>query len=91
MSDYGCSDTFSPKRNCPITSLYWRFLAEHESKLADNPLLAMPLRSLRRRSEPQRAEDRRVAEWARETVARGAVLEPLPTPPGQPGSDRDKI
>jgi deoxyribodipyrimidine photolyase-related protein len=91
MSDYCGSCAFSPKRNCPITSLYWRFLAEHESKLADNPRLAMPLRSLRRRSEPQRAEDRRVAEWARETVARGALLEPLPSPPEPPGFDRDKI
>lgn len=76
MSDYcdGCS--FHPKKTCPITPLYWNFLAEQRERLADNPRLNMPLASLRKRSEAKQQHDRAVARWVRETLASGDVLEP---------------
>lgn len=60
MSDYcrGCS--FDPKRNCPITSLYWAFLARHEQRLASNQRLMVPLAAPRRRPDAVRARDARV-------------------------------
>jgi deoxyribodipyrimidine photolyase-related protein len=84
MSDSCASCAFSPKRNCPVTALYWSFLAEHAGVLAGNVRLAMPLRSVARRSEAQRARDRAVAEWVREALASGARLEPAASPPVPP-------
>ena len=57
MSDHCGACAFDPKSDCPITSLYWAFLARHEERLAGNPRLAMPLRSLARRSAEQRRSD----------------------------------
>jgi len=76
MSDYCGGCAFSPKRDCPITSLYWRFLSEHAERLRGNPRLAMPLRSAARRAPAQRKRDAEVAAWARATLARGERLVP---------------
>jgi len=76
MSDFCGTCAFSPKRDCPVTSLYWSFLAEHDSMLQGNPRLAMPLRSMRRRSAEQRAADRAVADRVRTSLDMGEVVEP---------------
>lgn len=76
MSDYCGACAFSPKRDCPVTSLYWDFLNRHADRLAGNPRLAMPLRSAVNRSETRRAADARVAERSRSTLARGERLSP---------------
>lgn len=44
MSDYCGECSFSPTRDCPITSLYWDFLDRNEASLRGNPRLSMPLR-----------------------------------------------
>lgn len=75
MSDYCKSCQFHPKRTCPITPLYWAFLARHEEQLRGNPRLAMPLRSLARRSDEQRAGDARVFEHVRSRLDDGAMVE----------------
>jgi deoxyribodipyrimidine photolyase-related protein len=74
MSDYcgGCG--FSPKRDCPVTPLYWAFLARHERRLAGNPRLALPLRGLARRSPKQRAADARVFARTSAALAEGREL-----------------
>lgn len=60
MSDY-CGDCqFHPKKNCPITSMYWSFLEHNKASLDGNPRVAMPLRSLERRGDEKRETDRRV-------------------------------
>lgn len=82
MSDYCGGCAFSPKRDCPITGLYWNFLAEQAQTLAGNARIAMPLRSAQRRSGAQRAHDRAVAEWARATLAAGDPLHPASSPRG---------
>ena len=33
MSDFWAECAFDPKANCPISGLYWAFLARHERKL----------------------------------------------------------
>jgi deoxyribodipyrimidine photolyase-related protein len=76
MSDYCAGCAFDPKRDCPITSLYWAFLARHEERLADNPRLRMILATLRKRPAARRAEDLAVFTRVRETLAGGKVLQP---------------
>ncbi|MBW2425738.1 MAG: cryptochrome/photolyase family protein [Deltaproteobacteria bacterium] len=76
MSDYCKQCAFSPKRDCPITSLYWDFLARNQRALQGNPRLAMPLRSLAKRSRTQKTRDRRVREWTQQRLARGEILDP---------------
>jgi deoxyribodipyrimidine photolyase-related protein len=74
MSDYCGSCRFAPKRDCPVTPLYWAFLMRHERRLAGNPRLALPLRSLARRSPKQRALDARVFARTSAALAEGREL-----------------
>jgi len=80
MSDYCDSCRFSPKKDCPITDLYWDFLARHEKALEGNPRMAMPLRSLARRSEERRKRDRATRLWAQRTLTEGRRLSPEERP-----------
>jgi deoxyribodipyrimidine photolyase-related protein len=74
MSDYCAACQFDPKRDCPVTAMYWAFLARNADKLSDNPRLAMPLRSLQRRAAPMRSRDSRVLRWVQETLREGKPL-----------------
>lgn len=76
MSDYCKGCAFDPKKDCPITSLYWAFLQRHREQLEDNPRLRMPYASLRKRAESRRRNDRRVFESVRERLAAGERLTP---------------
>ena len=57
MSDFCESCAFDPKKNCPITPMYWAFLERHRDKLEKNHRLAMPYRSLEKRSTGRKKED----------------------------------
>ncbi len=51
MSNYCGGCAYDPKlkagpKACPFNYLYWNFLAENEAKLARNPRMAMPYRTL---------------------------------------------
>lgn len=76
MSDYCGSCAFHPKKTCPITRLYWDFLARNAERLDGNMRIAMPLRSLKKRSEEQRATDAEVGAWVRGELAAGRKLTP---------------
>lgn len=76
MSDYCKSCDFHPKKNCPVTSMYWAFLDRQSEKLEGNPRVAMPLRSLAKRGEEKRAADRQVAERVQMALRNGARLKP---------------
>ncbi len=80
MSDYCAECAFSPKKDCPITSLYWSFLDRNQQQLTGNPRVAMPLRSLAKRPAARRDHDRRVTEWVRDTLAAGKALRPEDRP-----------
>ncbi|MGD2216266.1 MAG: hypothetical protein PVJ64_05905, partial [Gemmatimonadales bacterium] len=82
MSDYCASCSFDPKRDCPLTALYWSFLARHERRLADNHRLRLPLASLRRRSTELRRNDTAVFSWVREVLSAGGELQPDERPAG---------
>jgi deoxyribodipyrimidine photolyase-related protein len=76
MSDY-CSDcTFDPKRSCPLTSLYWAFLDRHRDTLGSNPRMAMMMRSLDRRPEAQREDDRQTFNAVASALGRGEPVAP---------------
>jgi len=74
MSDYCGSCAFDPKTTCPITRLYWAFLARHEARLRDNPRLRLPLQVLRKRPVARREDDSRTFERVRNTLAVGSAL-----------------
>ena len=76
MSDYCADCRFDPKKNCPITPLYWAFLARHASRLADNQRLLVPLSALRRRPAARRDLDARVFAHVSERLAAGEQLSP---------------
>jgi deoxyribodipyrimidine photolyase-related protein len=85
MSDY-CSDcAFDPKRNCPITSMYWAFLKRHAQRLADNPRMRLILSSLAKRSEGRIEHDRAVFRWAAGVIGSGGTLDPHVLPEVEDG------
>ena len=72
MSDYCKGCAFDPKKTCPITRLYWQFLARNAERLQGNQRIAMPLRSLAKRAAAQTEIDARTAHWVRGKLAEGA-------------------
>ena len=78
MSDYCAGCAFDPKTTCPITRLYWAFLARNAGRLAGNQRIAMPLRSVAKRAAAERARDAVVLQDVRRALARGERLVPEP-------------
>jgi deoxyribodipyrimidine photolyase-related protein len=76
MSDYCKSCKFDPKSNCPITSLYWDFLARHEQLFRANHRTSGAIAGLTRRTDAQRERDRSVADLTRERLGRGEKCSP---------------
>ena len=80
MGDF-CGDcAFSPKRDCPITPLYWAFLDRHREALAGNPRMTLALASLGKRGARRRDLDRRIFEHVDRALAAGQTLSPEGTP-----------
>lgn len=55
MSDYCRQCQYDPShalgpKACPMTTLYWRFLAKHKERFANNPRMTMQLKNLDRKS-----------------------------------------
>lgn len=76
MSDYCKGCRFDPASTCPITPLYWAFLARNAAKLEQSARMDMPLRSVAKRTEAQRARDAEVFERVSSTLASGRAIEP---------------
>jgi deoxyribodipyrimidine photolyase-related protein len=76
MSDYCSECDFDPKKNCPITSLYWAFLDRHRKRLEKSPRLRMPYNSLAKRSAARRRSDRNVFLDVRNRLQQGEHLKP---------------
>jgi deoxyribodipyrimidine photolyase-related protein len=77
MSDYCRSCAFSPKGDCPITPMYWAFLARHADVLRRNPRLAVPLAALAKRPSSKRAEDLALFEAVSATLRAGQSFTPV--------------
>lgn len=70
MSDYCRGCRFRPDRAtgdeaCPFTTLYWDFLARHESRFARHPRMALQVKNLARLSPAEREAIARRAEAVR--------------------------
>lgn len=76
MGDYCADCAFDPKNDCPITRLYWAFLARHLDRLEDNPRLRMILASLGKRSAEKRKQDRKVFERLSLLLSEGKPASP---------------
>lgn len=76
MGDYCASCAFDPRKDCPVTPLYWAFLARHAERLEGNHRLRMPLASLRRRAPAKREADRATFEEVRRALGAGEELRP---------------
>ncbi len=74
MSDFCFDCQFDPKKTCPISNLYWAFLARHQDKLKGIPRLAMPIRSLAKRKADLRNKDRNIFRFVRECLVKGEML-----------------
>ena len=80
MSDYCGGCRFHPKRDCPVTPLYWSFLARQRDRLADNHRVRMPLRSLAKRKREAVERDEAVLGVVRERLGAGQELRPEDIP-----------
>ena len=66
MSDYCEQCQFNPKKDCPITNLYWDFISRHSKAFRSNHRMSMPLRNSERRNVTKKAEDTKVfQDWSR--------------------------
>ncbi|MDQ0516816.1 cryptochrome/photolyase family protein [Kaistia geumhonensis] len=79
MSDYCAGCAYDPRaktgaKACPFNVLYWRFLSVNRDRLAGNPRMAMPYRTLDAMEAGQRAEVLRAAEaWLEKLDAAGST------------------
>ena len=76
MSDHCGSCAFHPKKTCPITSLYWAFLARHEAALSEVERTKLQLASMRKRADAKKQADDEVFRWVQATLAAGEALTP---------------
>ena len=76
MSDYCSLCPFNPKTDCPVTSLYWAFLARHGTVLKTNPRLSMPMASLGKRENSRRKQDQDLYKRVRDTLEKGDKVTP---------------
>ncbi len=77
MSDYCGECAFDPRSSCPLTRLYWAFLARKKSVLQGNPRMALPLRSLAKRDGDEKKRDAETFERVVAALAAGERLTPL--------------
>lgn len=74
MSDYCGGCRFDPKRDCPVTPMYWAYLARHAGTLSER--MAQPLAALRARGAEKRAQDAAEFERVRSILGEGRAVSP---------------
>lgn len=74
MSDFCSGCQFDPKKNCPITLLYWAFWARHGPVLHGNPRLSMVMKSLDRREGPIKQTDKWVFDFMKAKFSEGVPV-----------------
>lgn len=74
MSDFCGACAFDPKKDCPMTRLYWAFLARNAERLEGNQRVSLPLRNVAKRKPAEREKDRETFESVRAALERGERL-----------------
>ena len=74
MSDFCGACAFDPKKDCPMTRLYWAFLARNAKRLEGNQRVSLPLRNVAKRKPAEREKDRETFESVRAALERGERL-----------------
>jgi deoxyribodipyrimidine photolyase-related protein len=59
---------------CPFNALYWDFIARHAERFADNPRMAMPVRSWHHMTAPKQAALRQRAAWLLRQLDEGITI-----------------
>ncbi|MDC0556596.1 cryptochrome/photolyase family protein [Candidatus Poseidoniaceae archaeon] len=76
MGDY-CGDcSLHFKKSCPISDMYWNFLEENQMHFPKNHRMAMPMRSLAKRTQQAKDTAREVTEYVRTQMSQGMELDP---------------
>ncbi|MFM1823618.1 MAG: hypothetical protein RI967_1884 [Planctomycetota bacterium] len=75
MGDSCRSCRFKPGVDCPVTPMYWSFLARNHAVLCDNPRMKLPIASAVRRSAEQSESDRAALERVRRALHAGVPVE----------------
>jgi deoxyribodipyrimidine photolyase-related protein len=76
MGDY-CGDcAWNPKKNCPLTPMYWHFLTRNAASLGRNPRMMVPVKAAAKRTPEQKAEDARVHGSVVDALSRGRAYQP---------------
>ncbi len=79
MSDYCSACRYDPRRAtgdnaCPMTTLYWDFLARHRTRFKDNRRMGFQLANLERKPRSEITSVRRHAERIRVTLTAGRCV-----------------
>ncbi len=75
MSDFCKRCRFNPSISCPITKLYWAYLARRQSILQKNPRMFAAYSALAKRSSLDKAKDVQVYENVKERLLSGDIVE----------------
>lgn len=77
MGDY-CGDcSLHFKKSCPISDMYWNFLEENKFHFSNNHRMAMPMRSLAKRTQQAKDSASEVTEYVRLQMGKGLKLDPM--------------
>jgi len=76
MSDHCKSCSFHPKKNCPMTRLYWAYLERHGEAFEGNHRMSMTLRNVQRRSPEEKNLDVATFEHVKQVLSQGGMLRP---------------
>ena len=77
MSDYCKSCKFNPKKDCPVSNLYWAFLDRHRDSFEGNIRMAMPIRNLAKRSQEKKLIDNEYYENILQALSDGNEFQGL--------------
>ncbi len=76
MGDY-CGDcSLHFKKSCPISDMYWNFLEENQSHFSKNHRMAMPMRTLAKRTQEAKDSAKEVTDYVRLQISQGLKLNP---------------
>ncbi len=74
MSNFCSECKLDQKSTCPVTNLYWAFLARHEDTLGDNPRMGLVFANLSRRDDTQLELDAAIFDYVSEALSKGEAI-----------------